>query len=65
METVQVPKRVFGKILEDAETLINDVEIALDEKTKQRIQDIELGKVEGKSEEDLNAYLRKRGIKIE
>jgi len=65
METVVVPKKVFGKILEDAEMLINDVEMALNERIRKRIQDIEFGKVEGKSEEELDAYLRKRGIKVE
>ncbi|HLC56210.1 MAG TPA: hypothetical protein VJJ23_03165 [Candidatus Nanoarchaeia archaeon] len=65
MKTVTVPKEVFNKILSDVETLIDDVEIALDEKIQQRIFDIESRKTNGKTEEDLNNYLKKRGVKIE
>jgi len=65
METIAVPKEVFSKILSDVETLIDDVELALDAKVRQRISDIELGKVKGRTEEELNIYLKKRGVKIE
>ncbi len=64
-ESVVVPKKLFGKILEDVELLIDDVELALDEKVRERIQDIESGRVEGKSEEELDAYLKKRGVQID
>lgn len=64
METVTVQKEVFSKILTDVETLIDDVELALDAKVIQRIQDIEIGKVEGRTEKDLDNYLKKRGVKI-
>ena len=65
METVTVPKEVFSKILEDVEVLIDDVELALDQKVRKRISDIETGVVKGKTEEDLHNYLKKRGVKIE
>ncbi len=65
METITIPKELFNKILSDVEKLIDDVEIALDNKVKQRIIDIETGKVQGKAEQDLDDYLRKRGVKIE
>ena len=65
MKTIAVPKEVFSKILSDVETLIDDVELALDAKVRQRISDIELGKVKGRTEEELNIYLKKRGVKIE
>lgn len=65
METVTVQKEVFSKILTDVETLIDDVELALNAKVMQRIQDIEIGKVEGRTEKDLDNYLEKRGVKIE
>lgn len=45
METIAVPKEVFSKIITDVEILINDVEIALNAKVRQRIEDIKSGKV--------------------
>lgn len=65
METVTVQKEVFSKILTDVETLIDDVELALNAKVMQRVQDIEMGKVEGRTEKDLDNYLKRRGVKIE
>ena len=64
METISVPKEVFTKILEDAETLINDVEKAFEAKILKRIKDVETGKEKGKTEEEYYQYLSKRGIKI-
>jgi len=65
METVTVPKEVFTKILDDVVVLIDDVELALDIKIRQRISDIKSGKVKGKTELELNDYLKKRGLRIE
>ena len=65
METVTIPKEIFSKILADVETLLEDMEIALNTKVKQRINDIETKKIEGKTEKDLDSYLKKRGIKVE
>lgn len=65
METVTIPKEMFSKILGDVEILITDVERALDMKVQQRVSDIKTGKVVGKTEEELDSYLKKRGIKIE
>ena len=64
METVTIPKRVFSKILEDVEVLIDDVEMALDVKVQQRIEDIESGKEKGRTEKEYYEYLAKRGIKV-
>lgn len=64
METVTIPKEVFTKILTDVETLIDDVEVALDTKVRQRVLDIESGKVKAKTEQELHDYLKKRGIKV-
>ena len=63
-ETVTIPKRVFSKILEDVEVLIDDVEMALDVKVQQRIEDIESGKEKGRTEKEYYGYLAKRGIKV-
>jgi len=67
METVQVRKSDFSKILETAEILVSEVEHALsqDDIVIKRIDDIKLGKVKGKTERDLDEYLKKRGVKID
>ncbi|MBI4449038.1 hypothetical protein HY641_03365 [Candidatus Woesearchaeota archaeon] len=68
METVTIPKTKFGRILDDVETLIHDVECAMSEEEKvvqERIADIEEGRVEGKTEEEYYAYLKRRGIAID
>lgn len=65
METVSIPKEAFTKILSDVETLIDDVELALDAKAQKRIIDIETGEVKGKTEQELDDYLKKRGVKVE
>lgn len=65
METINISKEIFSKILADAEVLMKDVEMALDTKVKQRISDIEENKVAGKSEGELDDYLKSRGVKIE
>ena len=64
MQQVLISKQVFSKILSDVETLIDDVELALDTKIQQRINDIETGKEKGKSEKEYYDYLSKRGIKL-
>ncbi len=64
METLAGPKELFSKILTDVGILIDDVESALDTKVKQRISDIETNKVEGKTEEELDNYLRTRWVKV-
>lgn len=64
METVNIPKKVFRKILDDVQILIDDVEMALDAKVQQRIEDIESGKEKGKTEKEYYEYLAKRGIKV-
>lgn len=65
METVAIPKDVFNKILRDVEILIDDVELALDKTARKRINDIESNKVKGKSEGELDDYLKKRGVNLE
>ncbi len=65
MEKLVIPKKVFTKILQDVEILIDDVEMALDVKLQQRISDIESGKEKGKTEKEYYEYLAKRGIKVD
>lgn len=67
MQTLKVKKSDFKKILTTAETLLEEVEQALsvDEVVKKRINDIESEKVEGKTEQELDEYLKKRGVQID
>jgi len=64
METVNVSKNDFGVILSTAEILINKVEDVLsqDEVAEKRAKDVFLGRVKGKTKEDYNEYLKKRGV---
>ncbi len=66
MDTVNVRKADFIKILNTAELLVDEVEQALsqDEIAKRRMSDILSGKVKGKTHKDYYAYLKKRGIKV-
>jgi len=67
MENIQIKKSDFNKILNTAEILINEVEQALSQEDiiKKRIEEIKTGKVKGKTEEELDEYLKERGVKIE
>jgi len=64
METINIEKTDFNKVLTTVEILISDMEQMLhqNEIVKERIEDIETGKIIGKTSEDYNEYLRKRGI---
>ena len=63
METIQVEKTDFNKILNTAEILINEVEqVFQNEIVKIMVKDIEMGKIKGKTQEDYDEYLGKRGI---
>ena len=67
METVEVKKSDLSKILNTAEILVDEVEQALsqDEIANKRIKDIMAGKISGRTEKELDEYLKKRGVKIE
>lgn len=63
METVTVPKEMFQRIINHVEILLSDVELALDPKTQQRLEEIQTGRVKTKTEEEYYQYLQKREIK--
>jgi len=65
METLTISKEAFTKILFDVEALISDVEIALDIDIQKRMDDIKKNPSIGKTEKDLDNYLRKRGVKVD
>ncbi|MDP1694887.1 MAG: hypothetical protein Q8L34_05085 [Candidatus Woesearchaeota archaeon] len=66
MKTITVSEEKWNKVLTDVETLIEDVAELLDQDNimRQRIEEIEADASIGKSEEELDKYLRKRGVKI-
>ena len=63
MANLIIPKEKFSKILDDFEVLINDVESTLSQENmiiRGRINDIKLNPSIGKSEEELDNYLRNK-----
>ncbi len=67
METITIPKESFGKILIDIDTLLRDLQdlnIVQDHIVSKRIAEIKATPSIGKSEPELDAYLKKRGINV-
>ncbi|MBD3312913.1 hypothetical protein GF345_00565 [Candidatus Woesearchaeota archaeon] len=68
METINIPKYKLGQVIADVEKLVSDVEDLAgnqDDALKHRLSDIKKGEVEGKTEKELDDYLKKRGVKID
>ena len=67
MGTITISQEKFNKVIADVEALIEDVSSLFDqdELAKQRMQEIKANPSIGKSEKELDAYLRKRGVKVE
>ena len=68
METIVISKGKIGDILSDVERLVSHVESLVEDQdtiVKQRISDIDSNQIKGKSEEDLDKYLRERGVKVD
>lgn len=67
METISIPKQKLGIVISDVERLISHFEDLIEDQdkiVKQRLSDIKEGRVEGKSEKELDEYLKKRGVKV-
>lgn len=65
MEALTIPKSKFGKILSDIDLLISDIEeISQDEIVQQRMADIKANPSLERSEQELDEYLKKRGVKV-
>jgi len=66
MANITLSEEKFNKVLADVENLIEDVSDLFDQDNiaKKRIKDIEADPSIGKSEKALDAYLKKRGVKI-
>jgi len=68
METINVYKDKLGHVFEDVEKLISDFEELVpdqDKVVKERLKNIKEREVEGKTEKELDDYLKKGGVKIE
>jgi len=67
MATITVSEEKFNRVLSDVETLIEDVASLFDqdEIAKRRLHEVKLNPSTGKSEKELDTYLKKRGVKIE
>lgn len=65
MEALTIPKEKFGKILNDIDILIKDIEdVSQNQLIHQRIAEIDADPSIGKSEQELDEYLRKRGVRM-
>lgn len=68
MESINIPKEKFGQVINDFERLISHFEDLVEDQdkiAKQRLNDIKEGSIKGKSEKELDEYLKKRGVKVE
>ena len=66
MATITISEEKFNKVLADVENLIEDVSSLFDQDdiTKKRLEEIKTSPSIGKSEKELDEYLRKRGVKV-
>ena len=67
MANISVSEEKFNKVLADVEALIEDVANLFDqdEIAKKRIIDIKSDPSIGKSEKELDDYLKQRGVKVD
>ena len=67
MTTVIISEDKLHKVLEDVEVLIEDVASLLDQNkiARARLVEIKANPSIGKSEKELDDYLKKRGVKLE
>jgi hypothetical protein len=66
MATIAVSEDKLNKVLADVETLIEDVAslVNQDDVAKKRLNEIQVDPSIGKSEQELDDYLKKRGVEI-
>ena len=67
MGTITLSEDRFRKVLADVETLVEDVTslVNQDDVVKRRIAEIKANPSIGRSEEELDEYLKRRGVKID
>ena len=67
MENIILPKEKLGVVLSDVERLVSHFEDLVEDQdkiAKNRLNDIKSGKVKGKSEKELDEYLKKNIKKL-
>ena len=66
MTTITISEEKFNKVIADVEKLIEDVSSLLDqdEIAKKRMAEIKTDPSIGKSEKELDNYLKRRGVKV-
>ncbi|MFZ2456554.1 MAG: hypothetical protein WAX07_08760 [Candidatus Altiarchaeia archaeon] len=66
-ETITLSRERFKKVLLDFEVLLEDVTelVNRDDIVRQRIADVKSDPSIGKTEDELDAYLKKRGVKVD
>ncbi|MBI2576566.1 hypothetical protein HYV84_05100 [Candidatus Woesearchaeota archaeon] len=67
MAPITISEEQFGKVLKDVELLITDVANLVDQDAlaRKRIVEIEANPSIGKTEKELDVYLKKRGVKVD
>ena len=67
MDTINISEDRFKKVLADVEVLVEDVTALInqDDIVRQRIADIKANPSIGKTEKELDGYLKNRGVKID
>ena len=67
MTTITISQERFNKVLSDVEVLLQDVTSLLDkdEIAIKRMKEIKANSNIGKSEKELDGYLKKRGVKLD
>ena len=68
METMAIQKDKLGLVISDVERLVTHFEELVEEQdeiARQRVSDIKKRYVTGKSEKELDEYLKKRGVKVD
>ncbi|MBI2545925.1 hypothetical protein HYV81_01985 [Candidatus Woesearchaeota archaeon] len=66
MGSITLSEEKFNKLMADVEALIEDAASLFDQEeiAKQRMKDIKENPSIGKSEKELDAYLKKRGVQL-
>ncbi len=67
MPQITISEEKLHKVLNDVEILIEDVALLLDQDkiAQKRLQELKTQPSLAKSEHELDAYLKKRGVKVE
>ncbi len=67
MTTITLSEEKFNKVIADVENLIEDIAELFDqdETAKKRLAEIKANPSIGKSEKELDDYLKKRGVKVD